>query len=79
MNSRQELALNRYSPASFQLVDDGTLDTVIMFKGVDYRFSDTSEYRDNNGSLDLCRFIEDYADEIVEDYEIEAKLRKLQE
>ena len=71
MNINHECALNRYSPASFQLVDDGTLDTVILFRGVDYRFSDTSDYRDNQGNLDMCRFLEDYADEIVEDYEME--------
>ncbi len=42
-----------------QLVDDGTLDTVIRVCGEeDYRFSDTSAYRDDDGALDLEEFWE---------------------
>ena len=49
------------------LVDDGTLDTVIEVVGVDFRFSDTSMYRDKNGALTDKGFIE-LCDECINDY-----------
>ena len=52
----------------FQLADDGTLDTVIIFRGAEFRFSDTSLYRDQTGMLDMERFMDDHADSILEDY-----------
>lgn len=50
----------------YELVDDGTLDTVIRFCGQDFQFSDTSEYRDEDGSLDLESLIVDNRDAFEE-------------
>jgi len=43
------------------LLDDGTLDTVVQVRGVEFRYSDTSEYRDpETGALDLAAFTEEH-------------------
>ena len=55
----------------FQLCDDGTLDTVIMFRGAEFRFSDTSSYRDQTGLLDMQRFLADHAEYILEQSTLE--------
>lgn len=53
--------------ADCRLVDDGTLDTVVLVRGeVEVRFGDTSEYRAEDGALDWDRFIEAHLDEIDE-------------
>ena len=59
-----------------QLGDDGSLDTIIIHwrqtkpghhkEPVEYRYSDTSEYRDNDGLLDFDRFI---AEVVKPDYD----------
>lgn len=57
---------------TFELMDDGTLDTVIRgltFYGcADVRFSaeTTAPYRDDDGTLDFAGFLMDYQDEIKE-------------
>jgi hypothetical protein len=46
---------------NFSLVDDGTLDTVIDYKGTEYRYSTefTAPYRDDRGYLNLGWFVRD--------------------
>ena len=48
-------------PDSFVLVDDGTLDTVLscVLCGAELRFLDTSDYRDEDGTLDVDQFVTD--------------------
>jgi len=43
------------------LVDDGTMDTVISVRGVEYRYSTefAAEYRDDSGMLDFDEFCKD--------------------
>ena len=61
-------ALNYIKPDDFALVDDGSLDTVVQFRGDTFRFSDTSDYREMDGSLNWCEFLEDNADYILDDW-----------
>lgn len=54
-----------------RLYDDGTLDTVVTVGGVLVRFSPdyAAEWRDpDTGELDLKRFTDDNADELVDAY-----------
>ena len=46
------------------LLDDGSLDTVISYKGQEFRFSDTANYRDRTGTLDMAAFLADYGTDI---------------
>ncbi len=49
------------------LYDDGTLDTVLTLDGHDFRYSDTSSYRDvATGELDLDAFLDDEFETMVE-------------
>jgi len=43
------------------LVDDGTMDTVVSVRGVEYRYSAefAAEYRDDSGMLDFDEFCKD--------------------
>lgn len=56
------------------LIDDGTMDTVIKVNHERwaeprvYRYTDTSDYRDESGSLDFDTFI---ADVVIPDAELE--------
>jgi len=61
-------ALNYIKPDEFSLIDDGSFDTVVGFRGDEFRFSDTSEYREIDGSINWCAFLEDNADDIVDDW-----------
>jgi hypothetical protein len=49
------------------LSDDGTLDTVVEINGKEYRYSDTSEYRDADGDFSDERW-QDFAEMVLEDY-----------
>ena len=58
----------------FELVDDGTLDTVVSIRNTDtdvtheYRYLDTSAYRDEDGYLYFDQFVRDYVwDDISDD------------
>ena len=51
------------SPSMVELSDDGTLDTVLMVGDNEFRYSDTSEYREN-GTFDLDEFLTDNWTEI---------------
>ena len=51
-----------YDESVPELLDDGTLDTVIRFRGQVVRFSDTADYRDYDGDLDIDRLIQDNFD-----------------
>ncbi len=55
----------------FTLIDDGTLDTVVETPdGKEWRYSDTSYYRDKDtGALDFERFCKDV---VIPDYENDA-------
>ena len=46
---------------SYCLIDDGTLDTVVIFDGAEFRFSQdyAAEYRGDNGALNLDDLIDD--------------------
>jgi hypothetical protein len=59
----------KYTTDEFSLGDDGTLDTIIHFRGQDFRFSDTQDFRDNDGYFNMPQFLEVFADEIVECYQ----------
>ena len=48
------------------LVDDGTFDTVIEVDGDEFRFSDTSDARDESGALTEVGFFR-YCFEVIED------------
>jgi hypothetical protein len=51
----------------FTLLDDGTLDTVVLLPtGEEWRYSDTSYYRNDDGML---RFEEWINDEVIPDLE----------
>ena len=44
----------------FTLLDDGTMDTVVKLPGGhEWRYLDTSDYRDDSGTLDFDKWIED--------------------
>ena len=70
-NDNSPKALNHIKPDEFQLSDDGTLDTVVIFRGDEFRFSDTSEYREMDGTLDWCAFLESHADDIVDQWHVD--------
>lgn len=56
-----------FTGASFndiELIDDSPLDTVIRVYDHEHRFSDTSDYRDEDGELDLEDLWDDNADTI---------------
>ena len=43
-----------YTVADFRLLDDGTMDTVVMLPdGTEWRYGDTSDYRTQSGWLDF--------------------------
>ena len=52
----------------YHLVDDGTLDTVIIFDGVDFRYSQeyAAEYRNDAGILDLDALVMDNLDDLLD-------------
>ena len=54
---------------NYWLADDGTLDTVIIFDGVDLRYSTeyAADWRDDKGILDLDRFVADNLDDMIAD------------
>ena len=56
-----DLRIMFYGPTvdDIELVDDGTMDTVIRVLDSEFRFSDTSDYRDSDGTLDLVALFED--------------------
>ena len=46
-----------YTANDLTLIDDGTLDTVVELPdGTEWRYSDTSDYRDIGGMLDFDRW-----------------------
>ena len=46
-----------YGPEDLTLLDDGTMDTVVMLPdGIEWRYSDTSEYRSSTGELDFDKW-----------------------
>jgi hypothetical protein len=49
------------------LSDDGTLDTVVEINGKEYRYSDTSKYRDRNGDFSDESW-RNFAEMVLEDY-----------
>lgn len=57
-----------YAPTQdmVRLADDGTLDTVLTIGDEEFRFSDTSAYRDDDGALDLDAVLEDEWDYMLE-------------
>ena len=62
---------NENKALGFDLIDDGTIDTVIEVhcnncdRVWEERFSDTSDYRDpDTGILDFNAFLDAYADDI---------------
>ncbi len=59
----------KYSHDEFDLGDDGSLDTIITFRGQDFRYSDTSEYRDDDGQFNMSQFLAERAVEIVDTYQ----------
>lgn len=61
----------------FELVDDGTLDTVFRCGRMEFRFSDTSEFRDDStGELDVESFMRNNLDSMWDElrWEIESEL-----
>ena len=41
-----------YTPDDLTLLDDGTMDTVVQLPdGTEWRYGDTSDYRDEDGTL----------------------------
>lgn len=57
--------------SAFTLIDDGTLDTVIRWPdGEEWRYSQelASEYRNEDGALDLDRFLAEVVIPAWEDY-----------
>lgn len=62
---------NRYAKKDVVLIDDGSLDTVFKVNGHTHRFSDTSDYRDSDGVLNIDAFLDDYWPEIADmEYEL---------
>lgn len=53
-------------PSDVTLGDDGTLDTVFYCGDHEIRYQDTSEFRDENGELDMDAFIADSFQDICE-------------
>ena len=50
----------KYTADDLTLLDDGTLDTVVQLPdGTEWRYSDTSECRDESGALDFDKFAQD--------------------
>ena len=53
-------ASKQYTHDDLMLIDDGTLDTVVMLPdGTEWRYSDTSAYREDSGVLDFEAWVED--------------------
>ena len=50
-----------YTPADLELVDDGTMDTVVRLpNGEEWRYGEyAANWRDESGALDFTAFIED--------------------
>ena len=50
-----------YTPDDLTLLDDGTMDTVVKLPdGTEWRYEDTSDYRDpDSGALDFEQWVED--------------------
>ena len=49
------------------LIDDGTMDTVLRIGDEEFRYTDTSDYRDEeSGALDLTAFLDDYFDDMAD-------------
>jgi len=65
------IMLAGFTVDDIQLIDDGSLDTVISILDREFRFSDTSEYRDENGVLDLDQW---YEAELKDDDSIRSEL-----
>ena len=59
------------SDFNYYLVDDGTIDTVIIFDGIDFRFSPdyAAEYRDNDGALDIDALVADNFDDLLDTWD----------
>ena len=69
ITTETEDTIMRYTGDEFTLGDDGTLDTIINFRGQEFRFTDTAEFRDSNGYLDMRRFLHYHAEGIVNTYQ----------
>ncbi len=49
-----------YTVNDLTLLDDGTLDTVVRLPdGTEWRYSDTSDYRDSDGALNFERWVKE--------------------
>lgn len=71
--------LSSVRPEWFDLIDDGSLDTVFECGNREFRFGDTSEYRDSEtGELDLTAFFRNHIDELWDQlrWEIESEIER---
>ena len=70
MSHMKEKAIERdnFEIDKCQLVDDGSLDTVIAYGTTIIRYSQdtTAEYRDKYGRLDFLAFLDDFRDDILD-------------